>query len=104
MLGKCPVSSQAALYPFVLEQSLGYLASKSLNLIVHSQGPGSQMTALKTSVIKGSVIDLETFITISPQGWAEVRGQIDQLHDQSKVVFFRQLLTVDAIRQLEPEY
>lgn len=43
------LSSQAVLYPFVLEQSLGYLASKSPNLIIRSQGSGSQCVALKAS-------------------------------------------------------
>lgn len=43
------LSSQPALYPFVLDQPLGYLASKSPNLVVHSQGPNSQLVALKSS-------------------------------------------------------
>lgn len=43
------LSSQAVLYPFVLDQSLGHLVSKSPNLIIHSQGPNSQMVALKAS-------------------------------------------------------
>lgn len=40
--------SQAVLYPFVLDQPLGYLASKSPNLVVHSQGPSGQVVALKS--------------------------------------------------------
>lgn len=43
------LSSLAVLYPFVLDQPLGYLASKSPNLVVHSQGPSSQFVALKAS-------------------------------------------------------
>jgi hypothetical protein len=43
------LSSQAVLYPFVLDQPLGYLVSKSPKLVVHSQGPSSQVVALKVS-------------------------------------------------------
>lgn len=43
------LSSQAVLYPFVLGQPLGYLVSKCPNLVVHSQGPSSQVVALKGS-------------------------------------------------------
>lgn len=43
------LSSQAVLYPFVLDQPLGYLASKCPNLVIHSQGPSSQVVALKVS-------------------------------------------------------
>lgn len=41
------LSSQAVLYPFTLDQSLGYLVSKSSNLVVHSQGPSSQFVTLQ---------------------------------------------------------
>lgn len=40
------ISSQAVLYPFGFEQSLGYLISRSPNLAVHSQGPSSQYVTL----------------------------------------------------------
>lgn len=40
-------SSQAVLYPFGFEQSLGYLISKSPNLSTHSQGPSTQFVTLK---------------------------------------------------------
>lgn len=40
------LSSQAVLYPFTLDQSLGYLVSRSQNFIVHSQGPSSQSVYL----------------------------------------------------------
>ncbi len=53
---------------------------------------------------KGSVIDLESFFTTAPQGWGEVRMQIDYLHDRSKAMFFQQLLTAEAIERMEPEY
>jgi hypothetical protein len=41
--------SQAVLYPFVLDQPLGYLASRSPNLVVYSQGPSNHVVALKAS-------------------------------------------------------
>lgn len=40
------LSSLAVLYPFVLDQSLGYLASKSPNLEVRSEGAGNQFVCL----------------------------------------------------------
>ena len=43
------ISSQAVLYPFGFEQSLGYLISRSPNLAVHSQGPSSQYVMLAQS-------------------------------------------------------
>jgi len=45
-----PVSalpSQAVMYPFVFDHSLGYLISKSSNLLIHSQGPSSQLVSLQ---------------------------------------------------------
>lgn len=41
------LSSLAVLYPFVLEQPLGYLASKSPNLEVRSEGAGNQFVCLR---------------------------------------------------------
>jgi len=40
------LSSLAVLYPFVLDQPLGYLASKSPNLEVRSEGTGNQFVCL----------------------------------------------------------
>ena len=40
------LSSLAVLYPFVLDQPLGYLASKSPNLEVRSEGAGNQFVCL----------------------------------------------------------
>lgn len=50
-LGK-PVSvpalgSQPVLYPFVLDRSLGYLASRSPHLVVGSRGPNNQFVAVQ---------------------------------------------------------
>jgi hypothetical protein len=43
------LSSLAVLYPFVLDQPLGYLASKSPNLEVRSEGGGNQFVCLHPS-------------------------------------------------------
>lgn len=43
------LSSLAVLYPFVLDQPLGYLASKSPNLEVRSEGAGNQFVCLHPS-------------------------------------------------------
>lgn len=40
------LSSLAVLYPFVLDQPLGYLASKSPNLEVRSEGAGNQFVCI----------------------------------------------------------
>lgn len=54
--------------------------------------------------IQGSVIDLETFMSVMPANWYDVRTQIDRIHDRSKAVFYQQLLTAEAIALMEPEY
>lgn len=41
------LQSLAVLYPFVLDQSLGYVMSNSRTLEVRSEGPGSQFVALR---------------------------------------------------------
>lgn len=43
------LSSLVVLYPFVLDQPLGYLASQSPNLTLHAQGSGSQVVGLRAS-------------------------------------------------------
>jgi len=43
------LSSQIVLYPFVLDQPLGYLVSKSPNLAVYSQGSSSHVVSLKVN-------------------------------------------------------
>lgn len=57
---------------------------------------GEQMT--------GSIIDLETLPAITPGNWDSLRAQLDSLHDRSKELFFRQILTEETIQKLEPEY
>ncbi|MDR2127770.1 MAG: TIGR04255 family protein [Burkholderiaceae bacterium] len=52
----------------------------------------------------GSILDMETFATATPDGWNVVKNQIDHLHDRSKSLFFEKLLTQEAINALNPEY
>jgi len=59
---------------------------------------------LPDGIQKGSVIDLETYSTIPALDWAEVINQLSALHDRSKMFFFQQILTEEAIAQLDPEY
>ena len=59
---------------------------------------------LRTESRDGSVVDLETYLTKAPESWEQVREQLEALHDQSKKLFFTQLLTPDAIQALDPEY
>lgn len=53
---------------------------------------------------KGSMLDVETFITSMPENWCVVKNQIDLLHSHSKAIFFEKLLTPEAITRLGPEY
>ncbi len=57
---------------------------------------GEQMT--------GSIIDLETLPASAPGNWDTLRAQLDLLHEHSKALFFRQILTEETIQKLEPEY
>lgn len=57
---------------------------------------GEQMT--------GSIIDLETLPASAPGNWDSLRTQLDWLHEHSKALFFRQILTEETIQKLEPEY
>lgn len=43
------LSSPVVLYPFVLDQPLGYLVSKSPNLAIHAEGSGNPVVTLKAS-------------------------------------------------------
>jgi uncharacterized protein (TIGR04255 family) len=54
--------------------------------------------------VTGSVIDLETLPVNMPSDWDALRAQLDLLHDRSKALFFRQILTEETIHKLEPEY
>lgn len=54
--------------------------------------------------VTGSIIDLETLPADAPGDWNQLRAQLDRLHDRSKMLIFRQILTEETIRKLEPEY
>lgn len=43
------LQSMAVIYPFLLEQPLGYLASNSATLVVRSEGPSNQFVALRSA-------------------------------------------------------
>lgn len=54
--------------------------------------------------LTGTIVDLET-IPASPTGdWNSIRAQLDDLHDRSKAMFFRQILTEETVVKLDPEY
>lgn len=55
-------------------------------------------------VKEGAIVDLETFSAESPNGWDAIAAQIDHLHERSKALFFENILTTQAIQQMEPEY
>ncbi|MDE2388975.1 MAG: TIGR04255 family protein [Betaproteobacteria bacterium] len=55
-------------------------------------------------VKEGTIVDLETFFAQSPKGWNEIAMQVDRMHDRSKVLFFENILTMEAIEKMEPEY
>lgn len=57
---------------------------------------GSQMT--------GTVVDLETSPANPTSDWSAIRAQLDVLHDLSKALFFRQILTEESVLKLDPEY
>ena len=59
---------------------------------------------LPEGIIKGSIIDLETFSNSIPSSWQDIHTQIDLIHERSKAIFYQQLLTANAIILMEPEY
>lgn len=44
------LQSMAVIYPFILDQPLGYLASNSPMLEVRSEGPSNQFVALRSAL------------------------------------------------------
>jgi uncharacterized protein (TIGR04255 family) len=54
--------------------------------------------------LTGTVVDLETYATEPAETWSAVREQLDNLHDRSKGLYFRQILTEASIQKLDPEY
>jgi uncharacterized protein (TIGR04255 family) len=78
------------------------LADEGCNHVVQIATPAE--ANLPEGKLQGSVIDLETFSNSVPSSWQDIRVQIDQIHDRSKLVFYQQLLTAEAIALMEPEY
>lgn len=52
----------------------------------------------------GSLIDLETIAILPQKNWPSVRDGLEILHTASKTMFFRQVLTSEAIERMKPEY
>ncbi len=59
---------------------------------------------LSGSQLKGTIVDLETLPENPTGDWSSVRAQLDELHDRSKAMFFRQILTEESVARLDPEY
>ncbi len=59
---------------------------------------------LSGSQLTGTIVDMETFQANPTGDWSSVRAQLDELHDRSKSLFFRQILTEESIVKLDPEY
>ncbi|CDQ09980.1 conserved protein of unknown function [Acidithiobacillus ferrivorans] len=53
--------------------------------------------------LEGTIVDLESY-TPQEKNWDEMANEIEMLHDRSKVFFFEQMLTQQAINRMEPEY
>ena len=64
---------------------------------------GAQVN-LSGSQLTGTIVDLETFPANPTGDWSSVREQLDELHDRSKSLFFRQILTEESVLKLDPEY
>ncbi len=52
----------------------------------------------------GTLIDLETVADSVDSGWSTIRDGLESLHDNSKIMFFQQILTSEAIERMDPEY
>lgn len=60
--------------------------------------------SLPEGLTGGTIVDLETFGNEPPKDWSDIRAQLGPLHQRSKAMFFQNLLTAEAISQLDPEY
>lgn len=59
---------------------------------------------LSGSQLTGTIVDLETLPASPTRDWSSVRAQLGELHDRSKEMFFRQILTDESVFKLDPEY
>lgn len=64
---------------------------------------GAQVS-LSGAQLTGTVVDLETSPKNPTDDWNSVRAELDMLHAHSKAFFFRQILTEESIKKLDPEY
>lgn len=59
---------------------------------------------IPTKTQDGTIVDIETYEKLPPQSWEVVKEQLDKLHERSKLMFFGNILTKEAIDRMEPEY
>ncbi len=64
---------------------------------------GAQVN-LSGAQLPGTIVDMETSPANPVGDWNAVRAQLDELHDRSKALFFRQILTEESVLKLDPEY
>ena len=64
---------------------------------------GAQVN-LSGAQLSGTIVDMETSPANPAGDWNAVRAQLDELHDRSKGLFFRQILTEESVLKLDPEY
>ena len=55
-------------------------------------------------VLEGTLVDLETLSMTPPEDLQQSLRELEDLHEQSKDLFFRQILTASAIEKMQPEY
>ncbi len=60
--------------------------------------------ALREGEANGTIVDLESFPSTEPASWPEACSQLDAMHHSCKMLFFREILTEEAIQELVPEY
>jgi uncharacterized protein (TIGR04255 family) len=98
-----------------LDLMVGRQNIKNLPLQIRLEQPDDEFThvvqiatpakvGFPDGIQEGTIVDIETFVTASSDGWEALKKQVDSLHNRSKAMFFQHLLTPEAIEQLEPEY
>jgi len=59
---------------------------------------------LPDGALEGTLVDLETLSISPPEDLQQASRELEDLHGQSKDIFFRQILTASAIEKMQPEY
>jgi len=59
---------------------------------------------LPDEVLEGTLVDLETLSMSPPADLQQALQELEDLHGQSKDIFFRQILTASSIEKMRPEY